>query len=118
MESWLVESQRKIEFIETTFGTKLETPSPDQEVSDCNCPSGHGFTRCLRCSEKFYHHTRDTISGHRLCSPGKRFRCKKRVPKIHILKKYDDAGKFEKTFQIATESDQAKLRKFLEYMDS
>jgi len=122
MESWLLESQRKIEFIETTFGTKLETPSPDQEVSDCNCPSGHGFTRCLRCSEKFYHHTRDTISGHRLCCqfnyPGHKFRCKKRVPKIHILKKYDHDGKFEKTFQITTESEQAKLKKCLEYMDS
>mmetsp|Transcript_18029 Transcript_18029/g.36182 ORF Transcript_18029/g.36182 Transcript_18029/m.36182 type:complete len:300 (+) Transcript_18029:89-988(+) len=122
MESWLVESQRKIEFIETTFDTKLETPSPDQEVSDCNCPSGHGFTRCLRCSEKFYHHTRDTISGHRLCCqfnyPGHKFRCKKRVPKIHILKKYDHDGKFEKTFQITTESEQAKLKKCLEYMDS
>jgi len=127
MESWLLESQRKIEFIETTFDTKLETPSPDhllvEEVSVCNCPSDHyGLTTCLFCGEYFQSHTRDATSGHRLCCqfnyPGHRFICKKRVPRIQILKKYDDAGKFEKTFQIATESDQAKLRKFLEYMDS
>jgi len=127
MESWLLESQRKIEFIETTFDTKLETPSPDhllvEEASDCNCPSGHyGFTRCLRCSAYFQAHTRAATSGYYLCNqslyPGKRFRCTKRVPKIHILKKYDHDGKFEKTFQITTESEQAKLKKCLEYMDS
>mmetsp|Transcript_18028 Transcript_18028/g.36181 ORF Transcript_18028/g.36181 Transcript_18028/m.36181 type:complete len:300 (+) Transcript_18028:89-988(+) len=122
MESWLLESQRKIEFIETTFDTKLETPSPGhllvEEASGCNCSAHYGLTNCLRCSAYFQAHTRDATSGHRLCSPGKRFRCKKRVPKIHILKKYDHDGKFEKTFQITTESEQAKLKKCLEYMDS
>jgi len=118
MESWLLESQRKIEFIESTFGVKLETPTAahvnyKEETSACNCPSGtHAYSlACLSCLCNFSTH--QYIS--RNC---KAFICKKIVPKIHILKTCKETGKFEKTFQIATENDQTKLKKFLEYMDS
>lgn len=123
METWLLESQRKIEFIESTFGMKLEAPSADdlnvEEVIDC--PGGHShqsLERCLRCNQYFQNHRQQ--SPYAYCYIGYnslRFRCKKKGPKVHILKKYDDAGKFEKTFQIATENDQTKLKKCLEYMD-
>ena len=122
MESWLLESQRKIEFIESTFDKKVGAPSADdlydEEVSDCNCPTGHSY--CLRCGVFFQNH--DIVAGNYTCTygvyAGKRFQCKKNVLKLHILKTYTEAGKFEKTFQIATESDQTKLKKFLDYMDS
>jgi hypothetical protein len=130
MESWLLESQRRMEFIESTFDTKLGTPSPDDldvcEVSDCDCPFSHSYYDvCLRCDQKVSVHSRDATSGNYLCThysyDGQRFMCRKDdvvFPKQHILKTYTEAGKFEKTFQIATESDQAKLMKFLDYMDS
>lgn len=127
MESWLLESQRKIEFIESTFDKKLEAPSADnlhvEEALDCNCPGTHPtYDLCRRCGQQFNTHTfyvyGETI---RYCTHGafSRFSCKKKTsPKEYILAKYNDAGKFEKTFQISTESEQAKLKKFLDYMDS
>ncbi len=130
MESWLLEAQRKIEFIESTFDKKLEAPSADnlhvEEVVDCSCVGTHSdYVHCLRCGQYFCRHIvlPGSNSVRRHCTHGgvseRSFSCHKgEVPRIHILTKYDDAGKFEKTFQIATESDQAKLKKFLDYMDS
>jgi hypothetical protein len=118
MESWLLESRRRIEFIESTFDTKLETP---YEVSDCGHSRHLASTCCYRCRERYCQHSEGT-SGRYYCTDGlhlgQRFQCEKKVPKLYILKTYTEAGKFEKTFQIATESDQTKLKKFLDYMDS
>eukprot|EP00574_Skeletonema_japonicum_P003398 CAMPEP_0201730322 /NCGR_PEP_ID=MMETSP0593-20130828/21743_1 /ASSEMBLY_ACC=CAM_ASM_000672 /TAXON_ID=267983 /ORGANISM="Skeletonema japonicum, Strain CCMP2506" /LENGTH=233 /DNA_ID=CAMNT_0048222833 /DNA_START=138 /DNA_END=839 /DNA_ORIENTATION=- len=122
MESWLLESQRKIEFIESTFDKKLEAPSAGdlyvEQTFDCDCLVQHQhYEKCLRCGCDFYTHS--IINSNRFCKglfSGERFSCKKgRGPKIYILTKYDDA---KQTFEIATESDQAKLKKFLDYMDS
>ena len=127
METWLLESQRKIEFIESTFGIKLEAPSAGdlhvQEVSACNGVHYHpGNLRCLRCNSCFEDHSKDSSGGYSCPYPysrtGGKFWCKKTVPKSHVLKKYNDTGKFEKTFQITTENDQTKLKKCLEYMDA
>lgn len=41
------------------------------------------------------------------------FKCKK----IHLLKSCDGAGRFETIFSLAKQSDQEKLKKFLEFMD-
>ena len=128
MESWLLESQRKIEFIESTFDKKLDAPSAGdlhfEEILDCNCPNGthNDYQTCRRCDQYLHSHTHRNI-WFRHCTRypfgGERFSCKTFTgPKEYKLAKYDDAGKFEKTFEIATESDQTKLKKFLDYMDS
>ena len=126
MEAWLLESQRKIEFIESTFGMKLEAPTADnlhmEEMRDCPGGHFHGSYDMCSCKSYFRNHTYDSSSGKHICpgyrsNEGRRFMCNQTVPKTHVLKKYDDAGKFEKTFQITTENDQTKLKKCLEYMD-
>ena len=73
IESWLVEPNRNIELLETTFGKKLKIPTTD-----------------------------DLDNG----------------KVIHVLKSCNESGKFEKTFTIAKQSDQIKLKKFLEFMAS
>ena len=126
METWLSEAQMKMDFIESTFGMKLEAPTADnlnvEEIIDCPGGHSHGGQKCLRCQKYFHNHSPyfpfncpNSHYGGYLSTM--RFRCKQKSRKVHILKKYNDAGKFEKTFQIATESEQTKLKKFLEYMD-
>ena len=123
IEAWLVESNANIVFLEESFGTNLEIPNADDFLGqECACgPLTHMHSDlCLDCNREYGSHypqrylgvgvtELQCLSGHR-----EAFKCKK----IHILKSFNESGKFEKTFNIGKENDQIKLKKFLEFMES
>ena len=122
---------------EKTFKKKLDVPTANDFDQECSCPDGTHVSSdtCSSCNYQFVSHSRErdanedseeeedtsdaeevrAVYKHR-CPPGwtQSFRCKK----SHILKTCNESGKFEKTFDIAKQSDQTKLEKFLEFIDS
>lgn len=116
IETWLLEPNNNIEFLKKTFGgKKLKIPTAKDFGIICGCPAGRHVNSdlCLGCNQQFGHHV--TYCGY--CDRSynqQRFKCKK----FQILKTCDESGKFEKQFDIANQSDQTKLQKFLDFMDS
>lgn len=122
VETWLLEPNSNIEFLEATFGVQLDIPTADDFDKECICIDGtHVISDlCLHCHRSYESHVCQRFGGvgmykHRCYSGGREaFKC----TKIHILKSFCESGKFEKTFSIANQGDQIKLKKFLEFMES
>jgi len=123
----VIEPKGSIDYIEKNFDMKLETPAEDAIGTIRGISNSPGFSSiqdtdvCLSCSKPFSaHHRKYYTSGGKTSyrcntSPySNSFSCKK----IIVLKECSESGKFEKTFTIAEESDQTKLKKFLDFVSS
>jgi len=129
IETWLLEPKISIDYIEKTFEMKLETPTEDDGTGIIDgISTSPGFSSiqgtdiCLRCSKPFSSHRRKYIP---YSSGGKTlYRCNKESTRVFSCKKYtvlkecNESGKHERTFTIADESDQTKLKKFLDFVSS
>ena len=115
IETWLLEPKSSIDYINGTFKKKLKSLT-DDDVGNMTSPSGSDI--CMNCSSPFSSHHQNAYypSSPRSCPQyvGTSFACKKYT----VLKTCNESGKFEKTFTIAKESDQTKLKKFLDFVSS
>ena len=112
--SWLLETNSNIEFIEATLRKKLEIPIADDLYENRAGPQGTYDSSksdvCLTCEHDYGSHSGPSNQCPSIY--GSYFKCKN----YHLLKSYNESGKFEKTFAIAKQSDQMKLKKFLDFV--
>lgn len=137
IESWAMESYDNIDYLESTFGVKLEIPNYfDSMIRKCDCPPGThpDHLKCSDCSIPFCQHgigfsvypkqcpDRKSRSGYGGSGVGgsgfgtQFFHCKK----FQVLKRCTNnvPGKIETTFTISSEDDRKRLQKLLEFMES
>ena len=130
IESWLLEPKGSIDYINKTFRKKLKSLTDDDigtKTGETNSPdisSIIGTDICIHCTKPFNSHNRHSHGGY-YSSTNAAFRCAQyagstifECKKYTVLKTCNESGKFEKTFTIAKESDQTKLKKFLEFVSS
>eukprot|EP00980_Cylindrotheca_fusiformis_P027945 scaffold22572_cov98-Cylindrotheca_fusiformis.AAC.2 len=118
IDEWLMLTQYGIEFIETTFGKRLERPV----VAVANCigkDHRHPFSeKCLRCPYPLNSHHGGNPPYYCPNAPYSFlrpvFQCA--TSATHVLKKCKVNGKFEASFNIAKDDQQEKLRKFLDFV--
>eukprot|EP00980_Cylindrotheca_fusiformis_P008446 scaffold1786_cov138-Cylindrotheca_fusiformis.AAC.4 len=120
IDEWLMLTQYEIEFIETTFGKRLERPGI-VAVADCiGKDHKHPFSeKCLRCPYPLGSHSAENYycpnAPYASYSPRHPvFQCA--TSATHVLKKCKVNGKFEASFNIAKDDQQEKLRKFLDFV--
>lgn len=125
VEAWVMEPQKIIDFLEKTFGNKVDIPDDINASHVCDCPEGtHGkYAKCLLCEG--HHHGRDghtrTASGRFKCfrpnsSSSSYFHCN--VPVAQVIKEIrNENGKHEASFNITEEKERKKLVKFLEFIE-
>ena len=127
IESWLLEPKSSMDYINKTFRKKLKSLTDDDVgtiLGNSASPEYSlilGTDICIHCSKPFSSHYKHTggsyYSSIYLCQQyvsTQTFAIKKYT----VLKTCNESGKFEKTFTIAEESDQTKLKKFLDFVSS
>ena len=122
IDSWLMGPAIVCNFIETTFGVELELPDEATvekvaKLSKCNsinCRYPHfANDMCLNCGTTYKMHNLGTSSK---CPFGRTTACFKHRP-CQIITKYDaEDGAYDKDFIVEDEMDQAKLKKFVEFI--
>ena len=114
IETWLMESGSHINYLESTFGVKLEFPGENEILTNyCSCPEGThpDSLLCCGCGKSFNTHGG---SDHR-CSTGYGhcFKCKK----FNLLKSCSLPGTLEMKFDISKLHERKRLEKVLELME-
>lgn len=125
IETWLLEPERNIEFLESAFGITLERPTDDDFDKECSCPPGTHINTdvCLKCHHNYGRHTfrrysirhrRDQVptSVYKYLCPSVRQQSSFRCKKFHVLKTCE-AEKSEESFAMAEQSDRDKLTTLL-----
>jgi hypothetical protein len=118
IDGWLMVGHNALNFIETTFGEKLEIP--DKPVAtNCLCTGSHpDFHLCMRCHRQYPFRDRRRPQSHSV-APYQQHDLGRPCPGlVHVLKTAEVSGKFEATFTISDGSEQAKLQKFLDFISS
>lgn len=125
IDAWLMATSSSAEFLESTFGTKLNIP--DETAFNPKPPSPYDV--CMNCGHTLSnHHIKPYGSSFNVSKPlsdyecpdysGQTFRNKSSDPPSQVLKTFSMSGKVELTFDVAIESEQTKLKKFLEFASS
>jgi len=119
IETWLLEPKSSVDYINKTFRKKLKSLT-DDDIGVMTTPAVESDV-CMHCSKPFSSHHRNPYSttGSRTCTQYNGYNIKSfAFKKYTVLKTCNESGKFEKTFTIAKESNQTKLKKFLEFVSS
>lgn len=133
VEDWLLDSQSNMEFLEATFGVKLEKGGEDAEVYMSNNSSAFvdGTDRCLaneacvHCNSLFNWHQCVFMNGYyyrRCLNPpntttnGDGLRRFYSYPRHQLLKECEFGGRVEAVFDISQASEQDRLIKLLDFI--
>jgi len=108
-----MESGSHINYLESTFGVKLEFPRENEILTNyCSCPEGThpDSLLCCGCGKSFNTHGSDhrCITGYGHC-----FKCKK----FNLLKSCSLPGTLEMKFDISKLHERKRLEKVLELME-
>ena len=121
IETWLMESESNINYLESKFDAKMEFPAENESlVSECSCPEGThpGSLRCLYCGRKkcdHFGHSKTLCVESKKIATKRRFKCKS----FNLLKTWATTlpGTIDLKFDISEQNDRRRLEKILELME-
>mmetsp|Transcript_32246 Transcript_32246/g.48349 ORF Transcript_32246/g.48349 Transcript_32246/m.48349 type:complete len:308 (+) Transcript_32246:73-996(+) len=117
IDSWVIrEPQVAISFLEATFSTKMEIPGHSVElrphICKCDADAHDRNLLCLSCGEAYGSHYYDGACSEGCDYGSREFTCEV----FQVLKHCKVKGKYETSFDITNVQEQARLKKFLEFI--